>query len=359
MTFSFLTHVTPFIHRKPATSSASIPSGAKKVPSDKLTTKKPAAKDAVKGLKTVTKSKVLVSKAKTISTKPKAKTMKGGKLPVKGAVKKAGVKQNKPPVSTSAASDIQPYSGQFEQKPKPEKLETNVKEPVVKTKVEVDKLTDSAGNESKEVAAEALQNSKAETALTAEKPTSPSDKLASAEAMTKEEVEEIAAKATSMTPKSTPSDNQPQAGQSEQKFIPENFETISKETVAVDELTDSTVNIEEKSSDSKAETASTAEKQTSPSNTLATAGDVTKEKVEETAAKDMTEPMQLGEEEMEVAEPMEVDGCANVKEETQMAPEAVPENSPEKPSESQPSTSSVETSPTETKTIQKGMLRNR
>lgn len=330
-----MTHVPPFIHRKSPTSSASVPSGAKKVPSEKPTAKKPAAKDAVKGLKTVTKSKVLVSKAKTISTKPKAKTMKGGKLAVKGGLKKAVVKLNKPPVPTSAASDIQPCSGQFKQISIPEKLETNVKE---------------SGDESKEVAAETLQNTKAKTALTAQKNKSPSDKLASAEAMTKEEVEEMAAQATGVTPKSRPSDNQ--AGQSEQIFIRGNLETINKDTVVVDELEDSTVNIEEKTSDSKAEMAPTAKKTPSLSNTLATAGDVTKEKNEKTAAKDMTEPMQLGEEEMKV-------DCANVKVETPMAPEAAPENLAEKPSESQPSTSQVKISPTETKTIQKGMLWNR
>ncbi|XP_076580489.1 uncharacterized protein znf638 isoform X2 [Chaetodon auriga] len=121
----------------------SLPSAAKKAPTGKLTNQKVAAKSSVKGPTTVVKSKLLVSKAKNISTKQVAKTVKTGKLPAKGAVKKVVVKQKASSGSKSAADDS-------EQKAVPDK--TSAKESVVVLKETAE------GDETEEVAASEAQH---------------------------------------------------------------------------------------------------------------------------------------------------------------------------------------------------------
>ncbi|XP_070786278.1 uncharacterized protein znf638 [Enoplosus armatus] len=104
-------------------------SGAKKGTAGKPAVKG-SVKGSVKGLTTVTKAKVLVSKAKNVSTKQivkTVKTVKAGKLPAKGAVKKAVAKQKR---SVSVAPGNRPNAGHSKQKPIPEKSETSVQQAV-------------------------------------------------------------------------------------------------------------------------------------------------------------------------------------------------------------------------------------
>lgn len=87
-----------------------LPSGAKKVTAGKMKTKKPAVKGSSKGLTTT--SKVLASKAKIVSAKQIVKTVKAGKLPLKGALKK--VKQKVTPGIKSTAPKKQPDAKQHD-----------------------------------------------------------------------------------------------------------------------------------------------------------------------------------------------------------------------------------------------------
>ncbi|XP_070849859.1 uncharacterized protein [Chaetodon trifascialis] len=135
---SQITKVSNMTHLK-----ESLPSAAKKATKGKLTNQKVAAKGSVKGPTTVAKSKVLVSKAKNISTKQVAKTVKTGKLPVKGTMKKVVVKQKASPGSKSTADDS-------EQKAVSEK--TSVKESVVVLKETAE------GDETEKVAASEAQH---------------------------------------------------------------------------------------------------------------------------------------------------------------------------------------------------------
>ncbi|XP_070711288.1 uncharacterized protein [Pempheris klunzingeri] len=73
---------------------------------------------------------------------------------------------------------------------------------------------------------------------------------------------------------------------------------------------------------------------------------------------DVGEPMELDEAGVPVTEPMEVGSCAEGKgEKTPTTIEAAPENSADKPSESEPPTSTVETRPTETSETVKALPR--
>ncbi|XP_037614015.1 uncharacterized protein LOC119481301 [Sebastes umbrosus] len=113
--------------------TSSLPSGAKKATTGKLTDQKSATKGSVKGPTTVTKAKVLVSKAKNVSTKQITKMVKKQKLPAKGAERKAVVKQKASSGSKSTAPENQPDV----QNSKPKESETKVQEAVPKDTAEV------------------------------------------------------------------------------------------------------------------------------------------------------------------------------------------------------------------------------
>uniref|UniRef100_A0A8C9WYX2 Matrin-type domain-containing protein n=1 Tax=Sander lucioperca TaxID=283035 RepID=A0A8C9WYX2_SANLU len=116
---------------------SSLPSGAKKATTGKLTNQKSAAKGSVKGPTTVTKAKVLVSKAKNVSKRQTTKMatkavkmVKTGKLPAKRAVKKAMVMQKK---STTPENQLDVENS------KPKESETKVQEDVTKDTADVEK----------------------------------------------------------------------------------------------------------------------------------------------------------------------------------------------------------------------------
>lgn len=87
-----------------------LPSGVKKVPAGKMKTKKFAAKGSSKGLTTT--SKALASKAKNVSAKQTAKTVKAGKVPLKGTLRK--VKQKMTLGFKSTAPKNQPDAEQHD-----------------------------------------------------------------------------------------------------------------------------------------------------------------------------------------------------------------------------------------------------
>ncbi|XP_073331666.1 uncharacterized protein [Pagrus major] len=374
--------------KKPATSTTTTKTG-------KVTGQKIAAKGSVKALTTVTKSKALVSKAKTISTKHITNTLKTGKLPVKGAVKKAVVKQKTSSVSKSTAPENLPDAGHSKQKPVPEKSGTSVKESVVvpkktaKGEVPANKTVAQPTKGKDNVTEAKVRASKAEKASTTQKPKTPAD------GVVKENVEETATKAVSVPSRSTAQENEPNV----EKSKPKESETevqeavvVPKDTAEGEKSAKKTVTQPTKGKDnategkvkaSKAETASTTQKPKTTADKLAAAGGVVKENVEETATKavsvpskspapesqpdvesskpkedvvvpkdtanvtvfepehrakldkanDAEEPMQLGETGVEETEPMEVESCG--------------EGKGEKPSESQPTSSAVETQPSE------------
>lgn len=247
-------------------------------------------------------------------------------------MKKAVVKQKTPKGSTSKTPDTQPDATQ--QKESGDKD----KEPVTVVKKEGD-LNKEKG-----------LDSKAEAASTAQMSTSSLENLTVAGSAIKEEVDERATTATSVSPKSVPIENQSQTEHSESKTMPEKSETVVvvKETIDVDKAANSTVSewTETMVLASEGEMASDAEKPTS--NKLTT----TKEN-DEMTAKDVIEPAQLGETEAEAGEteaeatePMESGSCDDVQEESLTTPVALPENKP--PTSTSPAT--------ESKTVNKGMF---
>ncbi|KAG8006036.1 hypothetical protein GBF38_005157 [Nibea albiflora] len=205
-------------------------SGAQKATTGKLTNQKTAPKGSVKGLMTVTKAKVLVSKAKNISTKQMAKMVKTGKLPAKGPLKKAAVKQKTSTGSKQRASENQSKAGDSKQKPIATTSETSVKESLVVLE-ETDKIEKSknitlaeATTDKDIVTKEKLMASQAEMASAAQESKTSVEKLAAAGAVAKEKVEETAAKADSV-----PSENHPDVETSR----PKESETKVKEAVEV------------------------------------------------------------------------------------------------------------------------------
>ncbi|XP_049423815.1 uncharacterized protein LOC125883530 isoform X5 [Epinephelus fuscoguttatus] len=107
---------------------SSLPSEANKSTTGKHANQKSAVKGSVKGPKTTTKAKVLVSKAKSVSTKQINKMVKTGKLPAKGDVKKAMVKQKSSSGAKSTATENQSDVENL----KPKESETKVQETVPK-----------------------------------------------------------------------------------------------------------------------------------------------------------------------------------------------------------------------------------
>ncbi|XP_036967632.1 uncharacterized protein LOC119026983 isoform X2 [Acanthopagrus latus] len=243
--------------KKPATPTTTPKTG-------KVTSQKIASKGSVKALTTVTKSKALVSKAKTISTKL-TNTLKTGKLPVKGAAKKVVVKQKTSSVSKSTGPKSQPVAGHSKQKPVPEKSGTSVKESVAvpKETAEGDKPANKTVTQpSKGKVTEAK-------ASTTQKPRSPADKLAAAEGVVKEKLEETATK-------TKVSETKVREAVVEPKDTAKM--TVTQPTKVKDSVTEGKVKV------SKAETASTTPE------TQTTAGGVVKEKVKETSTKAASAP---------------------------------------------------------------------
>ncbi len=269
----------------------------------------------------------MVSKAKNVSTKQIAKTVKAGKLPAKGAVKKVAVKQkpSKSSGSKSTAPENQPDAGESKKKAVPEKSETKVQEPVVvlKETVEADKSANSAVAEPTE--GTMTEASKAETASSTQKPKTPADMLAAAGAVAKEKVEETTAKAVNEPSTSTVSENRPDAENSK----PKESETRVQEPVVV--LKD---------------TAEVVETANVPVFEPKHQAELDKADVEAKDA-EAAEPMELEETGVEVAEPVEVRSCAEGKGENRTTTEAVPENSADKPSDNEPPIRTVEALPTE------------
>ncbi|KAL7375649.1 hypothetical protein ABVT39_021426 [Epinephelus coioides] len=107
---------------------SSLPSEASKSTTGKHANQKSAVKGSVKGPKTTTKAKVLVSKAKSVSNKQINKMVKTGKLPAKGDVKKAMVKQKSSSGAKSTATENQSDVENL----KPKESETKVQETVSK-----------------------------------------------------------------------------------------------------------------------------------------------------------------------------------------------------------------------------------
>nr|XP_046236930.1 uncharacterized protein LOC124054689 isoform X2 [Scatophagus argus] len=324
---STTTTTTKKVLVKPAV-KGSVPPGAKAASTDKPTTQKITVKGSAKSLAGVTKTKVLVSKVKNISTKHATKTGKAGKLPVKGAVKKALIK--KETSSGSTAPENQPDTVQPKQKPTSENSEGSVKDSV--ETAEADKATNRMVNEptkDKEIITDAkVLASKAQTASATQKPKTPADNLAAAGDGTQEVAEETAAKAVSMPSKPATSENQPDL----KKSKPEESETkVEKAAVMLKDkgevVEPANVPVCELKHQAKLDKAKEA-------------GDA--------------EPMQFGETGVEATEPMEVESCADGKGEKPTTEETIPETSADKPSESQVLTSTTETSsPVETIKIQK------
>ncbi|TKS93076.1 Zinc finger protein 638 [Collichthys lucidus] len=297
-------------------------SGAQKATKAKLTNKKIAPKGLVKGLITVTKAKVLVSKAKNISTKQIAKIVKTGKLPAKGPVKKAAVKQKTSSGSKARASENQPKAGGSKQKPILKTSETSVKESLVVLKEtdKIDKLknvTVAEPTKGKDtVTKEKVMASKAEMDSTAQKPKTSVDKLATAGAAAKEKVDETAAKAGGAPSKSTTSETRPDVETSK----PKESETKVKEAVVVPPK--DTAKVVKRANVTEIE----PKHQT---------------KLDKANRAEDDEQMQLGETVSKVAEPMEVGSSTDEK-----GKQLTSENS-DKSSDSQPPTSTVQTPPTE------------
>ncbi|XP_049923864.1 uncharacterized protein LOC126404574 isoform X5 [Epinephelus moara] len=125
---------------------SSLPSEANKSTTGKHANQKSAVKGSVKGLKTTTKAKVLVSKAKSVSTKQINKMVKTGKLPAKGDVKKAMVKQK----SSSGAKSTATENQSDVENSKPTESETKVQETVPKDTATVPENTKTTLVEPKE-----------------------------------------------------------------------------------------------------------------------------------------------------------------------------------------------------------------
>lgn len=238
-------------------------------------------------------------------------------------MKKAVVKQKTPKGSTSKTPATQRDATQ--------QKESGDKESVTVVKKEGD-LNKEKG-----------LDSKAEAASTAQMSTSSQEKLTVAGSAIKEEVDETAATAKSVSSKSVPVENQSQTDHSESEPMPEKSETavVVKETIDVDKEANNTVSewTETMVLASEGEMASDAEKPTSNKLTA------TKEN-EEMTAKVVIEPVQLGETEAEATEPKESGSCADVQEESFTTPVALPENKP--PTSTSP--------PTESKAVNKGMF---
>ncbi|XP_071315891.1 platelet binding protein GspB-like isoform X2 [Trachinotus anak] len=159
---------------------------------------------------------------------------------------------------------------------------------------------------------------KEEITSNSQKPKTLEDNLIAVGAMIQEKVEETAAKAINMPSKSMASANRPKVENSKCKL-----ETKVQESVVVLE-----------------DTAKVVETGNAPVSELTHQADLVKDDVGVKEAKD-PEPMELGETGVEVAEPMEVESCVEVKGEQLTNAEAVPDKS----SESQSPTSIDETRP--------------
>ncbi|KAM9335504.1 uncharacterized protein ABDE67_020489 [Symphorus nematophorus] len=270
-----------------------LPSAAEKAPTGKLTKQKVAAKGSVKGLTTVTRAKVLVSKAKNVSTKQIPKAVKTGKLPAKGAVKKVGVKKKIYSGSKSVASDSK-------QKFISEKSESSVEESVVMLK-EATKVDES-------------------TKGTVTQPTN------GKEIVTKAKVSKAAAVSATQKPetpnKSTASENRPDVENSK----PKECEAKVQEAV-----------VEPKDAAEIVETANG--KVFEPTH---------QEKLDKAHDTEDAEPMEVGKTGDEVAEPMEVESCAEGEGKETTTKETEPEKSADKPNDGQSPTITVQTQPTET-----------
>lgn len=236
----------------------------------------------------------MVSKAKTISTKL-TNTLKAGKLPVKGGVKKVVVKQKTSSVSKSTGPKSQPVAGHSKQKPVPEKSGTSVKESVVvpKETAEGDKPANkTVAQPSKGKVTEAkVRASKAEKASTTQKPQTTADKLAAAGGAVKEKVKETSTKAGSVPSESTAPESRPDLESSK----PKESETKVKGDVVVPNDTETVSDLEPEH----------------------------QAKLDKTNDTKDVEPMQPGETGVEAAEPMEVESAV----ETQPSEQSVQESS--------------------------------
>lgn len=184
---------------------------------------------------------------------------------MKGAAKKVVVKQKTSSVSKSTGPKSQPVAGHSKQKPVPEKSGTSVKESVAvpKETAEGDKPANKTVTQpSKGKVTEAK-------ASTTQKPRSPADKLAAAEGVVKEKLEETATK-------TKVSETKVREAVVEPKDTTKM--TVTQPTKVKDSVTEGKVKV------SKAETASTTPE------TQTTAGGVVKEKVKETSTKAASAP---------------------------------------------------------------------
>ncbi|XP_071315887.1 microtubule-associated protein futsch-like [Trachinotus anak] len=285
----------------------------------KITQKKPAISSVSKPQTTPattlkdclpTPHKTLVnSPTKPLSSEAKkasAGKLKNEKTAAKGSVK-GSTNVTKAKVLVSKAKNVST------------RQKTKMAKSVVQQKemAKVEKLANMTVNEQTE--GSNVLESEAETTSTSEKSKIPEDNWTSVGAMIQEKVEETVAEAMNMPSQSTASENHPDVETSKSKELETKFE----ESVVVSEDTDKIV---------ETGNASVSE--------LTHQADLVKVDVGVKEAKD-AEPMGLGETGVEVAEPMEVESCVEVKGEQLTNAEAVPDKS----SESQSPTSIDETRP--------------
>uniref|UniRef100_UPI0037E94C72 zinc finger protein 638-like n=1 Tax=Semicossyphus pulcher TaxID=241346 RepID=UPI0037E94C72 len=330
-------------------------------------------------------AKVLASKEQTVSTMQKPKTLSDNLSATEAVSNKVIAKDVSVPLKTEACENP-PEVSDSKLKAVPEISEISLQGPGVglKETAEVDKSAKTANTAPRQDPK--VLASKAERVSAMQEPQIPAEKLAAKEAVPNEMIAEDMI----MPSKFEASENQPDTGDSKEKPVPDksenrikgpgvgSLESLEKPKTQVDKLAESGAviknNIEgtapkdegvpSRFSDSEnqpqGENSKLKQSETKDQGSLEvpkdTAEAVEKANVTVFEPKDQAkldradeaEPMELGVTGIKGVELMEVESCTEDKGKEKTNTEGIPENSADKPRESQPPMTSVETQVTET-----------